>query len=77
MKKALPILFLSFFLFSQTLNTYGSFGKKSDDKEVSANPNAANNTPGVEAVQSAVEEFKTLPKKERKERFKEVKKFIK
>lgn len=77
MKKTLPILFLSVFLFSQTLNSYGSFGKKSDDKEVSVNPNEVNNTPSAEAVQSAVDEFKTLPKKERRDRFKEVKKVMK
>jgi uncharacterized membrane protein YqaE (UPF0057 family) len=77
MKKTLPILFLSFFLFSQTLNSYGSFGKKSDDKEVSVNPDVVNTVPSVEAVQSAMEEFKSLPKKERKDRFKEVKKAIK
>ena len=77
MKKTLHIFFLSMFLFSQTLNSYGSFGKKSDDKEVSVNPNEVKTEPSPEAVQSAMEEFKSLSKKERKDRFKEFKKTVK
>jgi uncharacterized membrane protein YqaE (UPF0057 family) len=63
-------------MFSQTVSSYASFGKKTDEKETSVNPNEVKNVPSVEAVKSAMEEFKSLSRKERRERIKEAKKEI-
>lgn len=74
MKKTLHIVFLSFFLVSQSSETFASFGKKSTEKEkeVSANPNVV--VDPSKTVTSALDEFKNLSKKERKDRIKEAKK---
>jgi uncharacterized membrane protein YqaE (UPF0057 family) len=76
MKKTLRILFLSVFIFSHLTGSFASFGKKSKE-ETSVNPNEVKSVPSVDAVKSAMEEFRNLSRKEKRERFKDLKKEIK
>jgi uncharacterized membrane protein YqaE (UPF0057 family) len=77
MKKTLRIVILSVFMFSQTASSYASFGKKSKENETVVNPNEVKSVPSVDAVNSAMEEFKNLSRHEKKERFKDLKKAVK
>jgi uncharacterized membrane protein YqaE (UPF0057 family) len=67
MKRALRIIFLSVFMLAQIDPSYASFGKKVKE----------NKEPSPGEVTAAVDAFKNLSKKEKKERFKELRKEVK
>ncbi|WP_207955362.1 YqaE/Pmp3 family membrane protein [Segetibacter sp. 3557_3] len=76
MKKNLFILLLSCMVAGQGYSAFVT-EPKAETEEVSVNPNAETNVPAMDAVKSAMKDFKALSRHERKEKISEAKKQIK
>lgn len=77
MKKKFLFLLLSVFMFAYGYSAFVTTESKGTTEEVSSNPNTDEGVPSMDAVKSAMKEFKTLSKHERKDRIKEAKKQLK
>ncbi len=74
MKKNLLLFIFSFVFLSQSFGAFVTTSKESKTEEVTANPNAENGIPTLDAAKSAMKEFKNLSRHEKKDRLKEAKK---
>jgi uncharacterized membrane protein YqaE (UPF0057 family) len=73
MKKNLLLFAFLFFIAGQAMSAFVT-DTKSKPAENSVNPNEVKNVPAVTDVKAAMEQFNSLSKSEKKQKFKEVKK---
>jgi uncharacterized membrane protein YqaE (UPF0057 family) len=73
MKKNLLLFAFLFFIAGQAMSAFVT-DTKSKPAETSVNPNEVKNVPAVTDVKAAMEQFNSLSKSEKKQKFKEVKK---
>lgn len=77
MKKSLLLTFLALALFGQSFTSYAIVGSDAKPADENATSTITPAVPNMEAVSSAMSEFKQLSRKERKDRLKDAKKEIK
>ncbi|HEX8331870.1 MAG TPA: YqaE/Pmp3 family membrane protein [Segetibacter sp.] len=73
MKKNLLLFAFLFFISDQSFSAFVT-DTKSKPAETNVNPNGVTNVPAATDVKAAMEQFNSLSKSERKDKFKEVKK---